>query len=149
MLGLFGAALDTGEQFIKGFKVAMSKKVSVFFIREDGSCMPGLPGKLAEGERILLMPTLQRLFVHPKIYRDPLGGGSYAVIYEKNIRCIDVTEFGRQQDAINLSVEAYNVYVAKILGFLKPGSTILVLLFFILGWALGMIIGAFSFWALF
>lgn len=149
MTGLDGMGTSNNE-FIKAFKTISSEKIHTVFIKEDGTALIGLMGKLAESGRYLLLPTVERMFIDPKIYRDPfITKQNWAIVFEKNIRCIDVTEYGRTRDAIKFSNEAYNVLSAQFMSFLKPASNLYMIVFFALGWSLGMVLGMFTFWAMF
>lgn len=142
--------MDAGGEFLKAFRTVSSERISVFFVKKDGTVMAGMMGKLAEGGRYLVLPTLERIVLEPVIYRDPIiTKRQYAIVYEENIRCINVSEFGRNQDAIKFGYEAYKIYVAKLMEFLTPSKNVLAILFLILGYLAGVVSGLFVFWALF
>lgn len=149
-MGAIGLLGDTGSEFLKAFRTISSEKIHVFFVHTDGTVSANIMGRLAEGGRYLILPTMERLFIDPKIYRDPyITKKNYALVFEKNIRCIDITEFGRTREAVKMSHEAYKIYVAKLMDFLKPGSNLLAVILLFLGYMSGIVTGLFIYWALF
>lgn len=150
MVSFWGGVFDAGGEFLKAFRTVSSERISVFFVKKDKTVMANMMGKLAEGGRYLVLPTLERIVLEPVIYRDPLiTKRQYAIVYEENIRCIDVSEFGRNMDAIKFGYEAYKIYAAKLMEFLTPSKNVLAIIFLIMGFFAGTFFGIILYWVLF
>lgn len=139
---------DSGAEFLKAFMMVNSDKIKVHMIREDRSVLADLPGQLAEGDRFLILPTMHRLYIEPTVYRDGFTGRKYAYVYEQNIRCIDLTEYGKTREAVQMSTEAYKIYKAQVMRFLNKGSNLLALILLIAGFFSGVVAGLAMYWVM-